>query len=380
VKIRHGAIAALWAYAIFHDQVNRVFGAAAPNSILPGLSFIQRHPVAVAMGAVLLLLIGTVQQPKRLLRLIGFVLEWLAFPLVVLFWLVPLNLYRAVRLSYRIFKFISRLACSFRFNFALLVCCGWAVWAIFVNWEPRFRLLCVGVVLLCTLLAYIQVFRLLLSPAAIYSGPTRWMLLGWSKCKEKFEETMAKVAMDEAGAEKLAREKRGQIELLQALEKGCGKLLAHLDRVNQRSFVVTVFVAVLAGCFLAIVFSFSVQFYGLSALGGFKPRDLKYIDCVYFSLSNVLTVNFADVVPISIEAKFLACIEVLCGFGLAVIVLLVFTVVSIERFSRDVSEVFKKFSAEMETLQALLGREDTRALVPLQPEVLAKGGHCPPPA
>jgi hypothetical protein len=157
-----------------------------------------------------------------------------------------------------------------------------------------------------------------------------------------------------------------------------GNFLGHME--NNR-LLVAYFILTVGWTFLLTVAIFAFEYLGLVRMSPGSIQGLgnqSIWQAAYFSFTVITTTGFGDIIPESGLARGLVSAEVCCGILIAVILLLVFTTVTVDRYRRGLDSLSSEFLTRAEEIESLLRAETGQPTYDIVAELLASEEELKP--
>ncbi len=367
-------------FALIWAVIILVFVGRNPFAIvrahLPN-SFFQPIAPYTSVMPILAVILVVVLLWFRFAQTIGFFLHLLLFPFLIPIWLTIRIFWVSVRISVGIFRFgrflprlpilIVNTATSLKLNFIVAVLGTLSVISILNRWYVYFSTFYFVVLLFWIVLLHAQLFIVAFRPGILQRSLVDGFLEYWKSEKTR-PETQTSAGEFRIGRVKIGPPRLSATDRLDASKKMGNYLLAYLERLRGNPFPLKVFIAGLVVCFLIVTLLFAAMYYELLAIDRRSFATISaasFLDVYLFSIANMLTTNFGDMLPRSTTARSLATLQLVSSVSIGVILLLVFTTLNKVRFEQELDDAIhdvKQVLQEAETQKPATEDKKTLAL------------------
>ena len=147
----------------------------------------------------------------------------------------------------------------------------------------------------------------------------------------------------------------------------------YIGKMESNRLLVGYFILATGWAFILTVTVFAIEYLALDKItpGSFQGViESSFGQFVYFSFTVITTTGFGDIVPMTGWARFLSSFEVLYGILIAIILFLVFTTVTVDRYRKSLDDLAYNLLRKAEETKSLLEAEDRRSINEIVPELL----------
>jgi len=155
----------------------------------------------------------------------------------------------------------------------------------------------------------------------------------------------------------------------------------YIGKMEGNRLLVGYFVLGVGWTLLLTVIVFALEYRALEkiASGSFQGAGLSsFGQFLYFSFAVITTTSFGDIIPVAGWAKFLTSLEVLSGILIAIILFLVFTTVTVDRYRKSLDEFAGNLLKKAEEMKTRIETEEGHAIKEIAQELLNSDDEIKP--
>jgi len=346
--IRELLAIALWSLAFTQLLILDVVGHLSTTA--PSLETALRYRFLFILGivALLWLLLGN----RLFMSFVGYVI---AYPFVVVFWIIPKMIFRNWAVVVAFSPAIHSIITTFRYSFILFSAAVISSFAICLVADSWSIISCMAFLALYLILHFARRFRVAFSPSTAFADLGGGIRHLWVGMKEKML-TKPPDGLDPQSTEYKQKFGQGLLSIYMTAT-ALYVLGERLREVMNSRKLDLYFVASLLYTFFLTFFVFALEYFGLERIvpgsfaGSPQPGLFEFLG---LSFSTLMTSDISPLKPISGLAQLASYVQL---FGsLLIIVLLVFVVLTSirERYRQDLDAVVNELRAASETTGSFL--------------------------
>ena len=336
----------LWCLLIFGDDLVRLLPTRASANWVSYLIFLGERGTVLTIAIITIL----VDSQFRLIRAIGQIVYFILFVPIASLYVG----YHIVKGSYRLPTTLRRLITLPSLHAILWPLTIISAYGILTDWQHQVMPFYLGVVILAIFTLVVLSFMFAFAPGVVHRLLATLALSIWKYNKKDVED---KLNSEEFSRDSVKREAKAK-ELL-ALVGSAERVVRFFQISGSRKTIIRMWVVFLSLLLILTTFLFALSFLALDRI---NPRsyeglaDHPFLGLYLYSLTNMFSAEPPGIVPANLAARTLAVLQVVCAVAIGLLLLLVVTTLSPERYEEELNQVTGELRIAEKQLHELVNR------------------------
>jgi hypothetical protein len=330
---------------IFGDGIARLLLDLFDSRGAPFLRILADRQLILAGAVFVILVFSQFRLGRAFVQAIYFILF---IPIAILY-----AIYRGVSVLFRVPGMLRRFFTSRILHLLLWPATILSVYAVIFDWRRPWSPVYLTSILFAVWVLLILAFIFAFSPGVLHRLIVALALSWWKITKKDVDE---KLASEQFSNDRDKREAKAK-ELTTWVSYG--ESLLKFFKASGRGAMIRTSALLLPLLLLAIVFLFAVAYLALahmnsSSFEGFRENG--FLSLLLFSLTNMFGSEPPGISPATDGARVLAAIQLICGVAIGLVLLLVVTTFSPEKFEEEVNQARSELQSAYQELQKHIER------------------------
>jgi len=361
----------LWMAVICKKDISNLVTSKFPTFSL-WKEYIKNYGIFIGLGIAVILIL-------RWRFFLRWALLFILFPIKLFLWLIPKYTYKALRSLYIVPRSAYKLTLSVRVNLIILIVFILSTVAILRQWYIPLYLCYIVMLNIVLLFIYGHLMTLVVSPAFIYHKVTNLAEKLWTGYRKKFTKILSDLQNHPENKDKLEKRRDQHIKSIEAYEKAGSAFCELLEKVNNRTVIVQIFLISCVLYLFLVIFSFSLQYHSLlmrypDSISGIEENSIT--NCLYFSFTHMFGTNYGGSIPLSKVAKLTSSLQTVYALAIGVVLFIIFTTVTVQRYEQDLSSIIRIIRNIVNEMRELRSPRSQALELPIVDAEITDGGDA----